>query len=86
MNNILIEDDYNEEWWQPELHCKQCGCTFMWSHYGFSEYPNFCPNCGTKILPPVMNVKSCKVTPKSVTLGDECKIQWQGDFVQHVVM
>ena len=50
------------------------------------EEANFCPNCGTKILPPVMNVKSCKVTPKSVTLGDDCKIQWQGDFVQHVVI
>ena len=50
------------------------------------EEAKFCPNCGTKILPPVMNVKSCKVTPKSVTLGDDCKIQWQGDFVQHVVI
>ncbi len=48
MNNILIEDNCNEEWWQPELHCKQCGCTFMWSSYGFSEYPNFCPNCGCR--------------------------------------
>ena len=46
----------------------------------------FCPNCGTEILPPIMVVKSCKVTPKSVKLGDECKIQWQGDFVQHVVI
>ena len=33
-----------------------------------------------------MVVKSCKVTPKSVKLGDECKIQWQGDFVQHVII
>lgn len=46
----------------------------------------FCPNCGTEILPPIMVVKSCKVTPKSVKLGDECKIQWQGDFVQNVVI
>lgn len=46
----------------------------------------FCPNCGTEILPPIMVVKSCKVTPESVKLGDECKIQWQGDFVQHVVI
>lgn len=46
----------------------------------------FCPNCGTEILPPIMVVKSCKVTPKSVKLGDECKIQWQGDFVQHIVI
>ncbi len=46
----------------------------------------FCPNCGAEILPPIMVVKSCKVTPKSVKLGDECKIQWQGDFVQHVVI
>lgn len=46
----------------------------------------FCPNCGTEILPPIMVVKSCKFTPKSVKLGDECKIQWQGDFVQHVVI
>lgn len=46
----------------------------------------FCPNCGTEILPPIMVVKSCKVTPKSVKLGDECKIQWQGDFVQHVII
>lgn len=48
MNNILIEDDYNEEWWQPELHCKQCKCTFMWDRYGFSDYPNYCPNCGCR--------------------------------------
>lgn len=49
MNTILIEDDQNEEWWQPELHCKECGCTFMWTSYkGFSEYPSFCPNCGNK--------------------------------------
>lgn len=48
-NVILREDDYNEEWWQPELHCTKCYCTFMWSSYpDFSEYPSFCPNCGKK--------------------------------------
>lgn len=46
---ILREDECNEEWWQPELHCGTCGCTFMWTSYpNFSEYPNFCPNCGKK--------------------------------------
>lgn len=46
---ILREDESNEEWWQPELHCEECGCTFMWSSWPtFSEYPNFCPNCGKK--------------------------------------
>lgn len=44
---ILREDEHREEWWQPELHCEECGCTFMWSAYpDFSEYPKFCPNCG----------------------------------------
>ena len=46
----------------------------------------FCPNCGEKILPPAMVVKSCKITPKSVTLGEECLIQWRGDNVQHVII
>ena len=47
-NVILREDDYNE-WWQPELHCEKCDCTFMWQSYpDFSDYPNFCPNCGKK--------------------------------------
>lgn len=48
-NAILREDESNEEWWQPELHCEECNCTFMWSSYpDFPEYPSFCPNCGKK--------------------------------------
>ena len=46
----------------------------------------YCPNCGTELLLPAMVVKSCKVTPKSVQLGEECKIQWQGEYVKHVVI
>lgn len=46
---ILHEDEFNEEWWQPELHCEDCGCTFMWSYYpNFPKYPKFCPNCGKR--------------------------------------
>lgn len=49
MTTILREDTCNEEWWQPELHCEECKCTFMWSSYpDFPEYPRFCPNCGEK--------------------------------------
>ncbi|MBO7733498.1 MAG: hypothetical protein J6S67_13120 [Methanobrevibacter sp.] len=45
----LTEDSYNEEWWQPEMHCGVCGNTFMYSRYpDFPEYPTFCPNCGIK--------------------------------------
>lgn len=48
-NAILREDTHNEEWWQPELHCEKCGCTFMWTYWpDFSDYPKFCPNCGRK--------------------------------------
>lgn len=46
----------------------------------------YCPNCGAELLLPAMVVKSCKVTPKSVQLGEECKIQWQGEYVKHVVI
>lgn len=50
MNNAtLFEDEFNEEWWQPELHCAKCNCTFMYSYYpNFPKYPNYCPNCGSK--------------------------------------
>lgn len=45
----LIEDTYKEEWWQPELHCGFCSCTFMYTSYPkFPQYPRFCPNCGGK--------------------------------------
>lgn len=45
--SILIEDDHREEWWQPELHCDECNCTFMYSNYpNFPPYPRFCPLCG----------------------------------------
>lgn len=48
-NTTLFEDECNEEWWQPELHCAKCNCTFMWTSYpDFPKYPNFCPNCGSK--------------------------------------
>lgn len=64
---------------EPSHFCIYCGCPIV--------YPQKkCPNCGAKIIPPEMVIKSCKVTPKSVTLGNDCKIQWQGDFVQHVVI
>lgn len=49
MSTILYEDTCNEEWWQPEMHCEECKCTFMWSSYpDFKEYPTFCPNCGKR--------------------------------------
>lgn len=47
--NLVEETPYNEEWWQPELNCLKCGCTFMYSSYpNFPKYPTYCPNCGTK--------------------------------------
>ena len=39
----------NEEWYQPELECRECGCTFMYSSYpDLPKYPHYCPNCGIK--------------------------------------
>lgn len=53
------------------------------------DLPNearFCPNCGTKILPSKVVVSSCIVTPDCVNLGDNCEIQWQGDYIRHVII
>lgn len=48
MNNIVTESTYDEEWYQPELTCSECGCVFMYSHSGRPKHPAYCPACGIK--------------------------------------
>ena len=51
MENVILEEEQcNDEWYQPVLHCEKCACTFMWyAGLGFSDYPKFCPNCGKNL-------------------------------------